>query len=156
MSSLKPRNKKNRKDQESAYGKALILLGYRALSEMELRAKLQQRGYEAEETNQAVEKLKSMKYINDEELSSEVFAAYKNQGVYGNAYIIRKLRARGLPVNDTLTEDEELEQAGCLLKKKFPGTGSAADLKHMSSFLANRGYRVSVIREVLVQKGLLE
>ena len=59
-------------DRQSAFDAALKYLTYRMRSESEVRKKLDEKGYEPQEIDETVEKLKQYKYIDDEAFALEL------------------------------------------------------------------------------------
>ena len=104
---------------KKAFDAALSMLGYRSYSETEIRAKLRRKGYEEEKIAEAIDRLIQYGYLNDRVLGDEVFEAIKNKGIYGDAYIHRKLAQRGLSSDRHLSRSEEETAARRILEAKI-------------------------------------
>ena len=134
----------------TAYEAALFLLRYRPQSEWELKVKLRRKGYAPGEIEETTEKLREARYLNDEELAADLFAYYRGNVLCGDAYIQRKLKARGLSVREHLTEEEEREKAELAFqKKKAIVPALASNYRRAAGFLLRRGFPPFVVREVL-------
>ena len=141
------------KNKTSAFDSALRFLGYRALSRKELTEKLSRKGYGSEEIKSVLERLETLHYVDDHSLADEVFACYKKAGGYGNLYIFRKMKLRGLCCTSRLSYEEEVERARILTEKKRSAMErSGRVLQKAASLLSRRGYEASVIAAVLEQE----
>ena len=139
-----------KKNKYTAYEAALHLIGYRAQSEWELRTKLKRKGYENSDIEMTVQRLIKEKYVNDEELAKEIFLLYRDNLTYGDRYIQRKLRSRGLTIDDHLTEEEEIEKAEkALLVKRRIIPGFDENYRRAAGFLLRRGFSTHTIVRVL-------
>lgn len=152
------------KEQEwtfaSAMEQALRLLGPRSLSTLELRRKLSQRSVPGDLIHDVEEKLVSLSYLNDEELSEEVLRSYMEAEKYSTYYIREKMRERGLDVSYALDDYDEWSVAVKLLEQRF----HISDEERLAAieedeedkfskrkiiyFLKNRGFAVSTIQSI--------
>lgn len=152
------------KEQEwtfaSAMEQALRLLGPRSLSTLELRRKLSQRSVPSDLIHDVEEKLVSLSYLNDEELSEEVLRSYMEAEKYSTYYIREKMRERGLDVSYALDDYDEWSVAVKLLEQRF----HISDEERLAAieedeedkfskrkiiyFLKNRGFAVSTIQSI--------
>ena len=144
----------------SAMEHALRLLGPRSLSTLELRRKLSQRSVPSELIQDVEEKLISLSYLDDEELSEEALRAYMEVEKYSTYYIREKMRERGLDVSCALDDYDELSVAVKLLEQRFhisdeeqltaieDGEEDKFSKKKIIYFLKNRGFGVSTIQSI--------
>lgn len=143
---------------EGARKAALRFLGYCPRSEAEVRAKLAHLGFSETIVETALERLRSLNYVNDEIFARE-WARSKAEGRgYGPLRIERELRQKGIArslirqvVKETFGQQEGRERARGLVAKRFRGKdlGDRKVLHRAVAFLQRRGYRSSVIAEVL-------
>ncbi|HEX6175155.1 MAG TPA: regulatory protein RecX [Candidatus Binatia bacterium] len=140
--------------EEEALQSAFRYLSYRARSEAELLTHLCRKGYSAAACQKALEKLRTLNYINDESFArSWVWSRVAGRN-YGPRRIEQELRAKG--VEQPLIRDvigaifacgDEEKNAKSLLEKRFKGVdlGDPKVLRRASAFLARRGYSSEVI-----------
>jgi regulatory protein len=146
--------------QKQALKRALKLLGYRDRSEAELRIKLAQSGFPRKIIEPTLEKLRSLKLLDDQAFARN-FAQGRIEGRgYGPRRLERELQRKGIadPVisrilGEAFGRQEGQERAKALLDKRFHGKdlNDAKTLRRAISFLQRRGYRDGVIAEVLKQ-----
>ena len=150
----------------SAMEQALRLLGPRSLSTLELRRKLSQRSVPSELIQDVEEKLISLSYLDDEELSEEALRAYMEAEKYSTYYIREKMRERGLDVSCALDDYDEWSVAVRLLEQRFhisdeeriraieEGADDKFSKKKIIYFLKNRGFGVSTIQSICYEWSL--
>lgn len=135
---------------KTAYEAALHLLKYRGQSTYELRKKLKDREYPLREIEEALSKLLHYGYVNDLDLAEDLFNLYKSKNAYGDVYIHKKMKLRGLSIDRHLTFDEEYAAALIVMKNKVKVLPA---LKHnyrrAAGILYRRGFPGSVITSVL-------
>ena len=149
-----------RGSQEEALNLALKFLGYRARSEAEVRAKLTQSEFAPKIVEPTLEKLRALKLLDDEAFArSFAQARIENRG-YGPLRLERELRLKGVAkavvgriLDETFAKHGGKERARALVDKRFRGKDlkDAKTLRRAISFLQRRGYRDSVIGEILRQ-----
>lgn len=132
---------------KETYAKALRLLNVRFLSEGELRQKLRSRDASEEIIDDVLSMLKKEHFIDDERLAADVYRYYARKGQYGHLYIVNKLRHRQLPVPEEREPLDEYRLAEQLVAKRFANTET--DSRKIARFLQNRGFSISVIRDML-------
>ena len=128
---------------------AVRLLAHRDHTVMELRLKLQQRNFAAQEIGETLEILQEKGYLDDEKIKMryiEKMVMEKRHGVRG---ITGKLKQMGLEVSseqvrERCSEETEWEIAGQLLKKRFQ-TIDADSFPRIARFLSNRGFSSAVL-----------
>ncbi len=132
---------------KETYAKALRLLNVRFLSEGELRQKLRSRDASEESIDDVIRMLKQEHFIDDERLAADVYRYYARKGQYGHLYIVNKLRHRQLPVPEEREPLDEYKLAEQLVAKRF--ADKETDNRKIARFLQNRGFSISVIRDML-------
>ena len=145
-------------NQEEALKRAYKFLSYRPRSEAEVRTKLGRLGFPQKSVDTTLEKLRSLSLLNDEAFARGWARGRAEGRGYGPLRIERELRQKGIAksvigqiVQETFGPQEEKERARALLKKRFRGKdlGDRKVLHRAVGFLQRRGYRSSVIAEVL-------
>ena len=146
--------------QQEALRRAYKFLSYRPRSEAEVRAKLGRLGFPQKSVDTTLEKLRSLRLLNDEAFARGWARGRAEGRSYGPLRIERELRQKGVArplisqvVKETFGREEGKERARGLVAKRFRGKdlGDRKILHRAMSFLQRRGYRSSVIAEVLGQ-----
>ncbi len=149
---------KGRGNPEDALKRAYKFLSYRPRSEAEVRARLSQLGFPHESIETTLEKLRSLELLDDESFARGWARGRAEGRGYGPLRIERELRQKGIArsviqeiVGETFGRNEGKEKARGLLEKRFRGKdmGDRKILNRAIAFLQRRGYRSSVIAEVL-------
>jgi regulatory protein len=145
---------------EEAFKRALKFLGYRARSEAEVRTKLIQAGFLPKIIEPTLEKLRSLKLLDDEDFARSFTQARIEDRGYGPLRLERELRLKGIAktlvgriLDETFARHGGKERARALVERRFRGKDltDAKTLRRAISFLQRRGYRDSVIGEILRQ-----
>jgi regulatory protein len=150
--------RKTERSFEEALKRALKFLSYRARSEAEIRIKLIRLGYSQKIVEATLEKLRSLKLLDDELFArSWTLGRVEGRG-YGPLRVERELRQKGIAnslINEILGEafivPQGRDRARALLEKRFSNK-DLADVKifrRAVAFLQRRGYHDSVIAELL-------
>ena len=140
---------------ESAKQTAMRLLGRRALSCVELTAKLTERGYKVEAVAAATAAMQNYGYLDDATLAANTAAAAHRKG-RGPLWIKRTLQRRG--VAESLAQraavvdaEESVVAARALVVKRFakvmPLDGRGRERAYR--FLCGRGFTASCARTAL-------
>ncbi|OGQ96103.1 MAG: hypothetical protein A2253_08125 [Deltaproteobacteria bacterium RIFOXYA2_FULL_55_11] len=146
--------------QQEALRRAFKFLSYRPRSEAEVRTKLGRLGFPQKSVDTTLEKLRSLSLLNDEAFARGWARGRAEGRSYGPLRIERELRQKGIAellirqvVQETFGQEEGKERARGLVAKRFRGKdlGDRKILHRAMSFLQRRGYRSSVIAEVLKQ-----
>ncbi|MGH7829872.1 MAG: regulatory protein RecX [Candidatus Binatia bacterium] len=146
--------------KEEALKRALKFLSYRSRSVAEIRAKLTQCGFTHAITEAILQKLHSLNLLNDETFTRNWVRHRVADRGYGPLRIDRELRRKGISrsligqaLKENLGEEESRERARRLVEKRFrdEDLGDARIFRRAVAFLQRRGYRDSVIAEVLQQ-----
>jgi regulatory protein len=145
---------------EEAFKRALKFLGYRARSEAEVRTNLIQAGFSPKIVEPILEKLRSLKLLDDEAFARSFAQARIEDRGYGPLRLERDLRLKGIGkalvgriLDESFARHGGKERARALLEKRYRGKdlSDAKTLRRAISFLQRRGYRDSVIAEILKQ-----
>ena len=141
-----------------ALQRALRYLGYRPRSEAEIRSYLRRWAYSPVVSDQVIEKLRSLNYINDESFARNwALSKARNRG-YGPRRIEQELRTKGIVqsvirevIRETLGQYDEMTQARRLLTKRFRGENfrDGRTQRRAAAFLQRRGYSNRVISDLL-------
>lgn len=143
---------------EEALKRAYKFLSYRSRSQAEVHAKLSQLGFPQESIETTLEKLRSLKLLDDESFARGWARGRAEGRGYGPLRIERELRQKGIErslirevVRETFGRGEGKETAKTLLEKKFRGKDLSDQriLGRAVAFLQRRGYPSSVITEIL-------
>ena len=137
---------------------ALRYLGYRSRSEAEVRRYLGRRGCAPGPIDSVTEKLRSLKYLNDETFARSWALLRAQDRGYGPKRIEQELRAKGIgpsliqdALRETFDEVDETAQARRLLTKHFKGGDftEPRTLRRAVAFLQRRGYSSKVVFNLL-------
>lgn len=143
---------------EEALERAFKFLSYRPRSEAEVRTKLSQLGFPQKIIDTTLEKLRSLNLLNDEIFARGWALGRAEDRGFGPLRIERELRQKGVAkslisqiVQETFGQEGGGERARALLERRFRGKdlGDRKVMRRALAFLQRRGYRDSVIAEVL-------
>lgn len=131
----------------TAQALALRLLLGRPLSARQLYDKLVDKGFAHDSARAALDSMRDYGYIDDAKLAEMMRASAARQGK-GPAWIKQQLSRRGVAGHliaeaAKLPDDEALEQATALVRRRFAKPGMASDRKMQARvlrFLASRGF----------------
>jgi regulatory protein len=137
---------------------ALRYLARRSRSEAEVRRYLDRRGYAPGAADPAIEKLRSLNYLNDESFARNWALARAQGQSYGPDRIGQELRSKGVDpslirqaLRETFNEIDETKQARRWLDRHFKG-GDLAEpktLRRAAALLQRRGYGSKVVFNLL-------
>ena len=120
--------KKGDESKEEALKRAFKFLSYRPRSEAEVRAKLNQLGFPLKSVETTLEKLHSLKLLDDEIFARGWARGRAEDRGYGPLRIERELRQKGIAqsvirhvVGETFGHGGGKEKARTLLEKRFRG-----------------------------------
>ena len=148
------------KKDRSTYDRALDLLAIRARSVTELRRKLVQKGEPVEAVDEAIERLKGQKVLDDDQFARQ-FARSKVGGGASRRRIAMELGRKGVDREtadaaiDDLVESEEIDLSATVHKvaeKKWRSLSKADDetaTRRLYAFLARRGFNPDEIRTAM-------
>lgn len=145
---------------EEALQRAFKFLSYRPRSEAEVRARLSRLGFPQKSVEATLEKLRTLNLLDDEIFARGWVRGRAEGRGYGPLRIERELRQKGIAkslirqvVQETFGQEEGKERARALVAKRFRGKdlGDRKVLHRAIGFLQRRGYRSSMIAEILGQ-----
>ncbi len=138
---------------------AMRLLEYKDRTEAELRDKLLDKGYDEEETNDALEYVSSFGYVNDEKYTENFI--YFNKERKSKVRIRMDLLKKGISgdiIDRKFEEDpyDETDLIKKLISKRLEGNDEpdGKDILKLKSYLYNKGFRYSDIEDSLRQLSL--
>ncbi|WP_199101063.1 regulatory protein RecX [Dyella sp. ASV21] len=144
----------DKKAKPSAYSKALGLLARREHSRRELKLKLRQGGYEGQEAGEALDRLGSQHYQDDDRFAEVLVRTRVAQG-YGPMRLRAELKSHGLPdarIRAVLEEAEVdwAKSAADQLRRRFGGKAAAdmTERARRAQFLLRRGFPAATVRNL--------
>jgi regulatory protein len=156
------RRSSDKQNVPSAYEKALGLLARREHSARELKAKLAQRGFDADENVAALERLQSRDFQNDARFG-EMLVRSRIEGGYGPRWIVAELRTHGIGDEEaaTLMAAAEPDWPGLVrrqLRRRYGGKPAAtlAERSKRAAFLLRRGFDASTVKLAVGDSGVAE
>ncbi|WP_414718493.1 regulatory protein RecX [Trichlorobacter sp.] len=125
-----------------------------------LRRKLQMKRFSAEVAHQAVERLISEGYLDDQRYAERFVAAARQSGRYVGYRLRQELRRRGVApelidqvLRNVPDDGDELAQARELIERRYaafnPQEADDRQRRRIAGFLQRRGYRGDVVRQLL-------
>jgi regulatory protein len=134
--------------------KAYRFLSYRPRSEKEMREKLLEK-YDPEIVDEAIEKLREYKYVDDAEFS-RIWAESRKSGHSARA-ISFELQKKGISKEiiestiESLDKESEYQAAIDLVKNKskYQNLSKEDAYKKVGGFLSRRGYSYDIIKKVI-------
>jgi regulatory protein len=137
----------------TAKDRALRLLGVRARSREELRRRLAQAGFEAEDIHSALDDLEAVGLIDDDRFAREMAAYEMRRRSVGRRAALASLRRKGIGpdlaervVEEMAPADEEDQALGLARERLARLNGLADDVayRRLVGFLQRRGYDARV------------
>ncbi|WP_245650665.1 recombination regulator RecX [Nocardia harenae] len=139
---------------EQAKEACLRLLAVRARSRAELAQRLSAKGFDAEVTAAAVERLVEVGLVDDAAFAEQWVRSRHTFSGKGRAALAQELRRKGVAPEtaaaalDGISGDDERERAAELVRRKVRSLPASVDrdtaLRRLSGMLARRGYPASV------------
>ncbi|UGT63530.1 recombination regulator RecX [Nocardia asteroides] len=139
---------------EQAKEACLRLLAVRARSRAELVQRLSAKGFDAEVTAAAVDRLAEVGLVDDAAFAEQWVQARHTFSGRGRAALAQELRRKGVAPEtaaaalDGISGDDEQERAAELVRRKLRSLPASVDrdtaLRRLSGMLARRGYPASV------------
>ena len=153
-----------RTDRGNPWATALRILTRRDHSRAELRKRLTDKGFDAEQVETTLQRCLDLGYLDDARYALTRATSLMNQGRAVGHRVLADLRQRG--VSEELAEqalaaareacDEETLLAD-LLTRRFPefnyDTAPAGEKRRVVNFLQRRGYQTGRILDHLMRKG---
>jgi regulatory protein len=156
------RRSSDKQNVPSAYDKALGLLSRREHSARELKAKLAQRGFDADENAAALERLQSKDFQNDARFG-EMLVRSRIEGGYGPRWIVAELRTHGIGEDRAaaLIAAAEADWPALVrrqLRRRYGGKppASLAERTKRASFLLRRGFDASTVKLAIGASGIAD
>ena len=145
---------KQRGQIKSPYDSALDILARRSNSEHEIRSKLSQKKFSAEEIDDVIERLRNAHLLNDFEYSQAYIRTALLSKAVGPRWLQNKLRGRGVAsevinsaLEDLLDSDKELELVEIAVEKwNRLHPSKRGDTARLNRFLFSRGFTSDAIR----------
>lgn len=143
---------KNRESSEVVYAKALEYLANRDHSEAELRVKLARKGYEDDQIDSAMDRLKRMRYLDDRNFAD---AWIRNQNRFrprSSRMLRHELKRKGISdevIHASLADvDDEHAAFACAegYLRRLAGLEWQKFQEKLSGYLARRGFGYDVIK----------
>ena len=134
--------------------KAIDCVSRRQMSVKELRDKLIEKGAGDAVADYCIDRLISLKLLNDEAYAASVVRHYSSAG-YGTARIRSELKHRGIERDlwdtafDSMETDDFSSQIDSIIKKKLHNPKDSDAVKKVSAYLFRRGYSWDEIRSSL-------
>ncbi|MEQ8254024.1 MAG: regulatory protein RecX, partial [Smithellaceae bacterium] len=139
-----------------ALQKAYRLLALRAHSAYEVEKKLRERGFPAAVIKEALEKLRELKYLDDDSFALQWARNLAVNRLCGNRKIIASLKEKGLAaplignaLKEVRREISEEEAVGLLIKKKITGKkinlNDTKEKKRIFQNLLGKGFPAGLI-----------
>ena len=154
------RRSSDKQTEPSAYEKALGLLSRREHSARELKAKLAQRGFDADENAAALERLQSKDFQNDARFG-EMLIRTRIESGYGPRWIIAELKTHGITESKArdlidAAEPDWLSIVRNQLRRRYGGKPAAnlAERVKRANFLLRRGFDAATVQSATRAEGL--
>lgn len=159
-------------NKHTAFHDAILFLGRRAYSEAELKAKLERKGHDTSQVDQAIERLRQSRYLDDARLAETIVSSGAPTRAEGRLKVKARLIQRGIPPEVA----EEAVAAGYAPEEEQTALSRAVDvffrlyrlpqaleglngaqrrnatermLRRLASFLERRGFPSALIAEEL-------
>lgn len=119
---------------------------------------MQRRGYSDQTTDQAIERLRALDYVDDQSFAENWARSKVESRGYGPKRIEQELRSKGIEpklilevISEIFGRGEELERAKAALAKRFKGSAlnEPKTLRRAAAFLQRRGFNGQVIFDLL-------
>ena len=145
-------------ERTKAYNYAVSLLARAPKSEKQLRLKMQDKGYDLQFIDNAVNKLKEQRYLDDEKFSEMLINSKINISKDGKLKIKEALYNKGIDrqiINeklDSVSDEEELNRAIMLGNKKLESikeTDTRKKIVKLSNFLINKGFEFGTVKKAV-------
>lgn len=145
-------------DKIKAYNYAIFLLSRTSKSEKQLMLKMLDKGYDEELINITIEKLKTNKYIDDDDYSERFINDKINFSKCGKLKIKQALYNKGIDIQiideklSMISNEDEIIRAYELAEKKIRSLTKEEPLKRkikLSNFLINKGFDYDTVNKVV-------
>lgn len=148
-------------DVSSCFDKVLKFLSYRFRSEFEIKEYILRKGWDEETRNAILEKLKRLKFINDEEFARQWLASRSRSRPKGRSLVKMELLKKGVDkeiINELLSEERKViaeeslaeEYGQKKLARLIRSASSGLEIKRkLYSALAMRGFSAEIVGRVV-------
>lgn len=141
---------------EVAYQRALDLLNHRPRSEKEVRQRLTEKGFQPEQIDQVVEKLKSVNLLKDESFARMWVESRNEFHPRGRRLLRYELRSKGIAEShidsalEKMPEEEDLAlKAAAHYARRLNGLDWQTFRNRLSGFLARRGFSYATFAPIV-------
>jgi regulatory protein len=141
---------------EVAYQRALDLLNHRPRSEKEVRQRLTEKGFQQEQIDQVVEKLKQTNLVKDESFARMWVESRNEFHPRGRRLLRYELRSKGITEShidsalEKMPEEEELAtKAAAQYARRLAGLDWQTFRNRLSGFLARRGFSYATFAPIV-------
>lgn len=141
---------------EVAYQRALDLLNHRPRSEKEIRQRLTDKGFQPDQIDQVVEKLKKASLVKDETFARMWVESRNEFHPRGRRLLRYELRSKGITdqhIDSALEkipgEEELARKAAIQYARRLDGLDWQLFRNRLSGFLARRGFSYSTIAPIV-------
>ncbi len=145
----------NQKEIQEARNKALYYLQFSNKTEEEMRKKLAEQGFSPASVANAVDFLKGLRYLDDEDYARRHIE--KNGRKKSKKQMLYELRQKGISqeildlVFEEMPVDEEAQIYTLLDKKRYKGEdASREERQKIAAFLARKGFSYEAIHHALI------
>ena len=137
--------KHNNSNRITSY--AFYLISHKMYSKKSLTEKLIQKGFQADDVENTINKLVRLNYVNDEKFADELIKYLTSKGK-GPFYIKNELKQQGIDneiiskLLDNKTEEEPYLQIINIMKKKYPkfNGNDRNEIRKIAMFFQRRGF----------------
>jgi len=143
-------------DSIYAFNRALRYLSLRARSEKEIREYLTKREFTPDATTEAITRLKSLKFLNDEEFSKSLIRSrqvYKGRSKRFVSYELKQKGVEGTTIDKVLSDSQDdLQTAREFVERKKRVYSTMDKLKFkekMIRLLSSRGFSYDIIKKAI-------
>jgi regulatory protein len=148
--------------REKAKNRAFRLLAVRARSEKELRSKLKEKGFDEAVVREVIERLRELKYLDDESFAGQWARNLGVNKLLGNRRIALALREKGIPqplIDEAISilriEISETEAIMRLIRKKMKSRNvvkiNDREKRRLAGSLMIKGFPPDLIFDLLNQ-----
>ncbi len=148
----------SKENTKKAYNMTLNYLKYRMRSQREIEAYLKRKGFDYENIERVVEKLKEYDLIDDEAFAKALMRDTVSAKPVGRRMVAYKLKQKGVPDEiidmtvELIDDEEEFERARELAQKqyrRYGGCPTTKELHKIGRTMARRGFNWDTINRVL-------
>lgn len=143
----------DKEDYKKALDYSLRLLAIKDRSELDIRQRLKQKGYNDKIVDIVIERLNIYGYLNEERLLGKLLRVALNERHYGRhslkAFLISKGIRKELVSKLEIPEDDYIKSAHQFIKKKENNIKGHVDKRKIAQMLMRKGHDIETIKRVL-------